>query len=491
MIDFKKKMEEIEKKEARKNFSEEVFVEVQNPKRRKITTYIIAMVAVGLIFSGKIIMSSQNSSDWLSEKGFFNKIKHLVPSADKNLEGEKNDRINIVLIGMGGEGHDGPYLADTIMVASLKPSTKQVALVSIPRDLTVPIEGVGWRKVNHVNALAEMKEKGSGGPATMATLTSLLQIPMHYYIRVDFAGFEKVIDEIGGIDVNVENTLSDYAYPIFGQEDNPNYYARFEHLYIEKGLQKMDGALALKYSRSRHARGIEGSDFARARRQQLVLEAVKNKLLSRQTLLNPVTVGKLINEFSRNLSTNLDVWEMIKLWNMFKDTQKEDIINKVLSDAPKGFLVSSISPEGAYILVPASGNFSAIRNMVQTIFGEEEPSSTTLPTTTKTVTTIKQEASVAVKNGTWITGLANKNATNLKQSGFLITETSNAPSRENNTTFVYDLTYGNKDDELAAIKKITGAEQSFDFPEWIKEYQDQDDAADFVLILGTDANKAE
>lgn len=484
-------MEEIEKKEARENFSEEVFIETRSPKRRKITTYIIAMIVVGLIFSGKVIMSSQSNSDWLSEKGFFNKIKHLVPSADKKLKGEENDRINIILLGMGGEGHDGPYLADTIMLASLKPSTKQVALVSIPRDLTVPIDGVGWRKVNHVNALAEAKEKGSGGPATMATLSSLLQIPIHYYIRVDFAGFEKIIDEIGGIDVYVENTLSDYAYPIFGQEDNPNYYARFEHLYIEKGWQKMDGALALKYSRSRHGSGIEGSDFARAKRQQLVLEAVKNKLLSRQTLLNPVTVGKLINEFNRNLSTNFDVWEMIKLWNMFKETKKENIINQVLSDAPKGFLVSSISPEGAYILVPSSGNFSAIRNMVRDVFGEDQDSDSSPPTAAKPVPTIRQEASVAVKNGTWITGLANKNATNLKTSGFIITETSNAPNRENSLTFVYDLTYGNKNEELAAIKKITGAQQSFDFPEWIKEYQDTPGAADFVLILGTDANKAE
>lgn len=488
MIDFKKKMEETEKKEL-SHILEEEFTGEKSKKRKKITTYIIGIIVIGLIFSGQVIMSSQSTTDWLSEKGFLNKLRHLVPSGDKYLKGETEDRINILLLGVGGEGHEGAHLSDTIILASLKPSTQQVAMISIPRDMTVPIDGFGWRKVNHINALAEARNRGSGGEAAINTLSSVLQIPIDYYVRVNFNGFVDIIDEIGGIDVYVENTLNDYSYPIEGEENNPNYYARFEHLYIEKGWHKMDGSLALKYARSRRGYGIEGSDFARARRQQNIIEATKNKLLSRQTLLNPVTVGKLFNKFNNNVQTNLDIWEMIKLWNLFKDTNKEQIENKVLSDAPGGLLASAITEEGAYILRPISGNFAQIREMIQNIFGEENNNKNII--NGKAIEMITEPASVAVKNGTWITGLAGRYASVLQEVGFKITETSNAPDRENLKTFVFDLTYGNKNEALNIIKKNTGAEQTFAFPDWLKEYENSVEAADFVLILGTDSNKAQ
>jgi LCP family protein required for cell wall assembly len=475
-------MEEEEKKEAITHGKEE-FLDVSAGKgRKKITTYVIAFVVIGLIFSGKVIMSSQSASDWLSNTGIFGKLKHLVPSTDKQLQGEENDRINILLIGMGGEGHDGAYLADTIILASLKPSTKQVSLIAIPRDMQVPLAEAGWRKVNNINAFAEAAVPGSGGQATIESLSKLLDINIDYYIRADFEGFKNVIDEIGGIQVNVENTFDDYAYPILGQEDNPNYYARYEHLHLDQGLQTMNGSLALKYSRSRHASGLEGSDFARARRQQLVLAAVKEKLLSKQTLLNPVTIGKLINEFNKNISTNLEVWEMLKLWNLFKDVKKDEIINKGLSDAPDGLLVSTISSEGAYILVPVSGNFTQIKNFIRDIFGTEVINKET------PIEPITETATVNVKNGTWVTGLAGITAEELKSLGFTITETGNAPERNYSETVVFDLTYGKKNESLKTIKQSTNAKQSFEFPQWLKDYQNQASTSDFLLILGTDAN---
>jgi len=484
MIDFKKKMKELEKKEAKENGHNEILlVDEFQPKKRKISNYLIAIIVIALIFSGRVIMSSQSTTDWLVEKGFLNKLKHLVISGDKQIKGEDDDRINILLLGMGGEGHEGPYLADTIILASLKPSTGQVALISLPRDLNVPVTGAGWRKINHINALAEAAEKGTGGEASISTLSEILQIPIDYYITADFEGFINIIDEIGGIEVNVENTVNDYTYPIFGEEDNPDYYARFEHLYIEAGEQKMNGSLALKYARSRHSLGIEGSDFARAKRQQLVIEAVKNKLLSKETLLNPVTIGKLINEFNRHVSTNLEVWEIIRLWDMFKDVSREKIINKVLSDAPGGLLVSTINSEGAYTLMPITGNFAQIRSFVQTIFNNGEEVITEIEKLNTTAT-------ISVQNGTWITGLAGKTTTELEAVGLMVSDTSNAPDRDVTKTLVFDLTYGNKNEVLEFIKKTYNAEQSFVFPDWVKTYQAQENAADFILLLGTNANNA-
>ena len=501
MIDFKQKMQEIEKREKSGSADWEETL-IASKKRRRIITYLIAIIVIALIFAGRVLMSSQNGTNWLTG-GFFNGLKHLIPSVDKQLTGEENDRVNILLLGMGGAGHDGPYLTDTMMLASVKPSTKQIAFVSIPRDLVAPESN--WQKINSINAYAEQKNPGSGGEVTSQAMSELLQTPIGYYVRVDFNGFAKIIDELGGIEVNVENTLDDYSYPIEGQEDNPNYYARFEHLHIDKGLQTMDGALALKYIRSRHALGPEGSDFARSRRQQLVLEAVKNKILSKQTLLNPVTIGKLVNEFSQDVSTNLNIWEMLRLWDLTKNVDQTQIINKVLSNAPDGLLVDGVGEDGAYILTPRSGNFGEVRDLVQNIFGSDSPASEA-PLKIKT---ISDNAKVTILNGTWISGLASKTAVLLEQAKFSVNQIGNAPERNYSKTTVYDLTFGHKDSSLAVLKNIAGASQAFDAPEWLKTYQNASSTAgvsstssvgstpsasstpDFLLILGTDANKNE
>jgi LCP family protein required for cell wall assembly len=486
MIDFKKKLEEADKREGREPDAwEEAELAAGGKKRKRFATYTIAIIVVALIFSGRILISSQNATNWFpGGEMIISGLRHLIPSADKKLQGEESDRVNILLLGMGGPGHDGAFLTDTMMLAGFKPSAKQVALVSLPRDLVAPVSD--WQKINSINAYAEQKEPNSGGRATAAAMSQLLQMPINYYIKVDFNGFAQIIDELGGVTVNVENTLDDYEYPIDGQEDNPNYYARFERLHIDKGWQTMSGALALKYVRSRHAAGPEGSDFARARRQQLVLEAVKDKLLSTKTLLNPVVVTKLINELNKNIATNLNVWEMLRLWNLLKDVDRTAISNKVLSDAPDGLLVSGRGEDGAYILTPRSGNFSEVRNLVQNIFtlnapilADERPA------------TITDHANVLVLNGTWVTGLAGKTAVVLEQYKFNILKTGNAPERNYAQTTVYDLTLGAKPASLSVLKKATGAYQSFSLPAWLADYQTVSSTPDFLLILGTDANKAE
>ncbi len=475
-------MEEAEKLEKKNQLSDldNEFL-INSRKRRRITTYIIAVLVVALVLSGKILISSQTDSNWLSGLGIFTKIRQLVPAADKQLVGEENDRVNVLLLGMGGEGHDGAYLTDTMILASLKPSTKQVSLISVPRDLTTPVSG--WRKLNSVNAYAEKALPGSGGEATTKAIAELLQAPITYYVRIDFAGFERIIDEIGGVEINVENTFDDYTYPATGQEDNPDYYARFEHLHFTAGPQKMNGALALKYARSRHALGPEGSDFARARRQQLLLEAVKEKLLSRQTLLNPVVLTKLISEFNKDVSTNLSTWEILRFWDLAKNVNRDQIINKVLSDAPDGMLVSGTGQDGAYILTPRSGNFSEIRAMVQNIFD-------TAPVVSQTeLQPITDSASVFIANGTWITGLASKTSVTLNDYQYKISGTGNAVERNYEQSVVYDLTSGKKNDSLITLKKLTGATQAFNSPTWLEPYKNGDNQSDFLLILGTSANK--
>ena len=478
MVDFKKKLEEEEGYTSLDSAPEtDSDLLINTKKRRRFRTYAIALIVIAIIFAGRILISDQSTASWFGD-ALLNRLMHF--SGDKKMNGEDQDRINILLLGMGGEGHEGAYLTDTIILASFKPSSKQVALISFPRDLVSPASN--WQKINSINAYAEMREPGSGGEATARAIGELLQIPIEYYVRVDFQGFANIIDELGGINVNVENVLSDYSYPIFGQEDNPNYYARFEHLYFEKGPQNMNGQRALQYVRSRHALGIEGSDFARARRQQLVLEAIKNKLLSAKTLLNPAMLTRLSEQLSKNLSTNLKYWEVLRLWDLFRDIDRAQIINKVLSDAPDGFLVAGQGENGAYILTPRSGNFSAIRNLVQNIFLLNPPAE-------EAGQNSGDGAKVAVLNGTWINGLAAKTAATLNGADFKITTTANAPERNQSKSTIYRLNNDQDPKVLETLRRLTGASLANDSPAWLADYQESDAAPDFIIIVGTDANR--
>lgn len=470
MIDFKQKIEQ----EERYRYPAEEDLK-PNRKTKRLFVYLGAFAVIGLLFAGKVLVSSQNSSANWFRNTFLGSLSHLIINPSTSLQGEKEDRINILLLGMGGEGHDGGNLTDTIMLLSLKPSTKQASMISIPRDLVAPTANGSWRKVNSINAIAEAKEKGSGGKAVIETLSELLQEPIPYYVRADFDGFVNIIDEVGGVDVYVENTFDDYTYPAHGQEDNPNYYARYEHLHFDKGWQKMDGALALKYSRSRHAIGNEGNDFARAKRQQIVLEAAKEKVLSRNTLTNPATVSKIIGQLESHISTNLKITEMIKLWDMFKDVQKAQIINRVLDNSVSGLLVDSRGDDGAYILLPRGGSFRAVREMIDTVFGDpvqnNSGNSEILVPEIKEVKIkkIKESASVEILNGTWIPGLASKASSDLKNGGFNVLKLGNSPERNYTKNTIYDLSYGTKKESLEALKNAFDAEISFTWPLWLEE----------------------
>lgn len=468
---------------------------ISRPRRRWPKILFGLIIILGGFFAFFYIkhkINPGNELSWIDSIPILGQVKHLAESADRELKGEDQDRINILLLGIGGKGHDGGQLTDTIMVASIKPSTKQVALFSIPRDLAIPLENLGWRKINNVAALAEAREPGSGGFATSQAIGHLLEAPIDYYVRVDFDGFEKIIDEVGGIDVYVDNTLDDYSYPIRGQEDNPNYYSRFEHLHVDTGWQHMDGSLALKFARSRHGAGGEGTDFARARRQQKILEAVRDKVLTANTLLNPKKVTGIISELDANISTNLKIWEIIKLFGLTKNVEKANIINKVLDNSLSGLLVDGVGDNGAYILSPRSGDFSEITYAFANLFGEP-PSQTNNKKNNKKP---KEDIAVTVLNGTWVNGLGSRVAVDLEKEGITIVEIGNSSRHNFEKSVIYDLGYGAKRASLEYLKETTGANIAPTLPDWLKD--DLAAAAqtrtakqpDFIIILGTDADKS-
>ncbi|NTW22876.1 LCP family protein [Candidatus Falkowbacteria bacterium] len=460
----------------------------------KFTIFFLIFAGIGLAafsgFNARNNNSAKNGgvvTSWLDNLGLVGQITHLAVSSDRQLKGEERDRINILLLGVGGKNHDGGWLTDTIMLVSFQPSTKRVSMISIPRDLTVPVENMGWRKINAIGAFAEKENPGSGGLAASQAISELFKVPIDYYLRVDFQGFAKVIDELGGIDVEVEKQLDDYMYPILGQEDNPNYYARYQHLSVAPGLQHMDGSLALKFARSRHGVNGEGSDFARAKRQQLVIQAVKDKLFSASNIFKPTLIGNLVGTYQEHVTTNFQVWEMVKMWDLFKNVKKEQITNKVLDNSPDGLLMDSRGDEGAYILVPRSGDFSQIEYLIANVFADAPA------TTVEKV--VKEKVLLEIRNGTWINGLASKVSTDMEKFGFDVTSVANASMRNYQRSVIYDLTNGAKPQSLELLKEKAGANLGLELPSWLTTELNQSAKAnknfiqpDFVLVVGQSAD---
>ena len=453
---------------------------LKKPKRKlgifgKSGIYLLIIFGLILIsMSIDVISSGENLSKTLGNISLWDQIKHLIGSSDKGLSGENEDRINILLLGMGGENHEGPYLSDTMMLASFKPSTKQVALISIPRDLSAPIPGYGWWKINHANSFGETKNPGQGGLLSSEVVGEIFDLPIHYYVRIDFAGFEKIIDDLGGVNVEVENTLDDPFYPVAGKE-SATTTERYEHLYIEAGRKYMNGDLALKFVRSRQARGIEGSDFARSKRQQKIILAAKEKGLSFETLANPYRISNVMDTLSEHLATNLEVWEIIRLFNLTKDIKEENIFHRVLDDSPDGPLYSAITEEGAFVLLPKAGNFSELQFIAKNIF---EP---------KDSPKIRPKR-LEIQNGTKISGLAVQTAQYLESFGYQVIRTKNAPTQDYQKPVVYNLTQNQNDQTAANIAKILKAEFSLAVPNWAKSTTTPEvsSRAEVLIILGED-----
>lgn len=191
-----------------------------------------------------------------------------------------DNQANILILGIPGDGYEGPNLSDTIIVANYNFKTNQLSTISIPRDI--------WSetlkdKINSAYAYGEAKQKGAGLILAKAEAAAVVGMPIQYGIVADFDQFKKLIDFLDGIDVSVENSFTDPKFPIKGKEadqcdDDSEYKCRYKTVSFKKGLTHMDGGTALIYVRSRHAEGGEGGDFAREKRQQQMIEAVKNKI---------------------------------------------------------------------------------------------------------------------------------------------------------------------------------------------------------------------
>lgn len=399
--------------------------------RRAVALLFAILVITGGVFAYKVYLASNQILSGTAK---------LAPALGDltKLKGEGDGRVNIALLGTGGGSHAGGTLSDTIMIASLDVKTKDVAIVSVPRDLYVKIPGYGFDKVNAANAYGE-RDDNDGGSLAKKTFEANLGVPIHYYARIDFDGFKKAIDVVGGIDITNKSTLYDSEYPC----DNNQY--RSCGYTLKPGQYHMNGLQALKYARCR--KGTCGDDYGRAARQQEVLVALRKKALSLGTLSNPAKIASLIDVVGGNFKTDLSLGEIKKLVSIGKDIDATKIINKVLTNSPNdgsASLVQNGNIGGASVVIPTAGNgnFTAIKAFMRSLFVDNY---------------IKTEnAKVEIQNGTSRAGLAATTAALLKGYAYNIVGITSADKTTYATSVIYDYTGGKKPSTIRYLENRFG-----------------------------------
>ena len=375
------------------------------------------------------------------------------------LTGEADGRVNVLLLGVGDPGHDGEQLADTNMVISLNTKTNQVAMISIPRDTRVSIPGYGQAKINqaHSDGYYEGGEK-EGIELAKKTVSQTLGVPIHYYIKANFTGLKQIVDAVGGVEINVTDSLYDPEYPC----DNNQYKSC--GFKMSPGLQRMDGLTALKYARCR--KGDCGDDFGRALRQQQVITAVREKVASSSTITNPAKLNDLFNAVSDNIRTDLSINNMLRVNELSKKVEKSQIINVVFSLKDNGFLKSD--PSGSSDLLPVGGTFRDIQAFVKDVF--------------KYGPIWAEEPTVAIENGTETAGLASKFSDKLEKDGYSISVVSvgNALSRDYDKSVIIDNTDGKKPKTIEYLENLLGVKASK------PEKPVKNPVSDIEIIVGAD-----
>lgn len=439
----------------------------------------VALILWGLVGGvvSNVVLSAQDKIIDNNNDGLWKQLGLLSSTKEQPVKGEKADRINMLLLGYGGEGHPGGGLTDTIMVASIKPSTDEVVLISIPRDLVVNFGGKKaadqeWRKINYAMDFG-------GVEFAQKKVEEVLGLPIHYYVSVDFDGFRQVIDDMGGVDVYVENAFTDRQYP--------DYNYGYQVVDFQQGWQHFTGEQALQFARSRHGNHGENSDFARSARQQIIINAVREELLSAGTILNPTKLLSIFNSLGDHIRTNAEVWELAHLATLTKDISAENMVSRVIDQGEGGFLDSEIVPEtGAYVLLPKAGlgDFSEIQQMASTVFDQPE--------------LVKEEPSVVIQNGTKVAGLGARTAEVLRNTHFDVTTIANAGVRDNAVTVIFDLSGGDKPvalTELASLLHVTSQNVTqitqAELDPAIVNIKEVAPGTDFIVILGLDYSVAE
>jgi len=328
------------------------------------------------------------------------------------------DRITVLILGIDERAQETDYWrTDTMILGTLDPVTMKAGVLSIPRDLWVHIPGYTEERINTAHFIGDAYGHPGGGPAlAVETVEYNLGVDIDYYVRFNFQAFIELVDRIGGIDIDVPETIHDTQYP------TPDYGVEVFH--VDVGRHHFYGEEALKYARTRHS---NGGDFDRARRQQQVIKAIFKRVTEANML--PQLAAQApemlqILEKSVKIDPNLQLDEIIALANLARRVNMdEDVTFRVIDESCTLF---KTTPDEMQILIPLRDEIRRVRDEVFGLTGNGE-----------TLQTLEEEsATISVLNGTQTAGLASTTSQFLEANGLAVAAYDNADRQDYDTSLV-------------------------------------------------------
>lgn len=314
-------------------------------------------------------------------------------------------RVNILMLGVDQRpSQKGATRTDTMILLTVDPTSRTAGMLSIPRDLWVriPHPNVGYNKITTAHFYGEAKNYPGGGPAlAMKTVEKEFGIRLHYYIKVNFAGFEEIINLIGGIDIYVEKVINDTKYP------DHNY--GYDPLYISAGHHHFNGEMALKYARTRHP----DNDYGRMRRQQQVIEAVMRRVLDTGQLDTLITKAPALwQSFQDTVETDMPLEVIVKLAPLVREIKLEDV-QKIVIDQSMTQPLRAENGAAALLLLR-----DQVRPVIDAMFNA--PAAVDTAQLELLNGMAAENAGLVIHNGTPTGSLAARTAAYLRSQGFRI-----------------------------------------------------------------------
>lgn len=400
-----------------------------------------------------------------------------TPNIKKTIDG----KTNILVIGRWWEENDAPELTDSILIVSINYEKKSVSLFSIPRDLYVEYP-TGWEgKINetYFRGLRKYKDEFDGIKSLQEVLTKITGEEIHYFVNLDFDGFRKIIDTLWWIDIDVPDVIVDTNYP------GPNW--SYQTFRINAWPQTLDWATALKYARSRYST----SDFDRSLRQQLIIKALREKVLSLWLITSPSKIKSIYSIVSEHIITDFNLSQMITLWLFIKDIPRENIVSSNLNDTC--FYGSNVCEKWGFLYVPMRADFWWMSVLLQEWGTKWNPSNyNSLIKYTNLVFNYpwvySENLKINVFNSTGVWGLANEVASKLKKYWFHIPEKNSVwntawDKYEKSKIFYKVWTEWEKSETIEALELFIfwGSEAVEVLPKYSK-----DETVDIEIIIGND-----
>lgn len=327
--------------------------------------------------------------------------------------------------------------SDTLMILRIDFNKKKVYLVSIPRDSRVRIPSYGLNKINAAYAY--------GGPRlSIRTVEEFTDLKINHYVQIDFRGFKKMVDALGGIDVDVKETI--------------NNRSRQYRMYIPKGTQRMDGELALNYVRYRHG----DSDFKRAERQQNFLTALTGNVLRWKSAWK---IPRLISIMSKNVETDLTMSQMSRIGGFLRQVKKKNIETITVPGS------TGMRNGGSYVFPDET----AVNAIVTTMKKGASLDKLKSQIESGKINSVGKKAKITILNGTAATGLAGRAKIMLKKEGFNIVRVGTASS----STYAYTeiLTSTDNLETAKSLKKLLPM---------TTEIKTSENLSSIIVVLGKD-----